>query len=389
MAYKRSYKKTWARGRAATKRVRKTAMRTRTLTRKRVGPVKGLHPFVVAQANPFHHGAIGVKVPDLNNLPSCTMLARNMYTLSGSTTTGVAGVFGTLPKYAHDISKAAGSPTPSTWQWNSLTTSPTFQSLDQYVPMYTEYGLVRCAAHGVRIMCGSNDTNTQGFVHIALVGMPTVSSGWTLPTSLTDMRNQIVYKKLTVAQLAMEPYIFANRFLDETAFAYRLPQAEHQVSADTSQWHTQNQWGHIVIALEGAVANTTVSVEAIHHYECIPKPTYNSTTNSTTPPARNDPEALGEGQAAGAGAGGTESTVNGALQVLNEMHNQAQWVAQYLNDPRFQDIARAANWIRENGDLFRRMYNGDPSAGFRLGRRVMRELNRSFNDRPTRIPRTG
>lgn len=346
-----------------------------------------MHPFVVAQANPFHSGAIGVKIPDLNNLPSCTMVCRNMYTLQGSATTGVACVSGTLPKIAFDISKPEASPTTSTWDWSGLTSGTTYTSLDQYTPMYTEFGLVRCAAHGVRLMCGSNDTNTQGFVHLALVGMPTTSTSWVLPKSLTDMRNQIVYKKLTVAQLATEPYIFSNRFLDETAFAYRLPNLDHAVGSTTATWNTQTQWGHIVIALEGAVANTVVSIESIHHYECIPKPTYNSTTNSTTPPSNNNPAALGAGQLAGNNSGGTERTVNGALEVIADLTRKAEWVAAFTGDPTLREISSAMNWINQNANYFARIYNGDVAAAYRLGRAARDVLNRSGNERPRQRPR--
>lgn len=378
-----------SRGRPAAKRTAKKAMRTRTLTRSTVMKKSSLHPFVIAQGNPFHPGAIGVKVPDLNNLPSCTMVCRNMYTLQGSATTGVASVLGTMPKIAYDISKADAVPTTSTWDWSGLTSGTTYTSLDQYTPMYTEFGLVRCAAHGVRLMCGSNDTNTQGFVHIALVGMPSISTSWVLPKSLTDMRNQIVYKKLTVAQLATEPYIFSNRFLDETAFAYRLPNLDYAVGTTTATWNTQTQWGHIVIALEGAVANTVLSIETIHHFECIPKPTYNSTTNSTTPPAANNPDALGEGQLAGNTPGGTERIVNNTLEVIADLSQKAAWVAAYTGDPTLRGIAAASAWINENAQFFARVYNGDLAAAHRLGRMARDMLNRSGSSRPRQRARIG
>lgn len=381
MVYKRPYTR-MNRGRPAAKRASKRVARTRGLTRKVPSRKPGLHPFVVAQGNPFHSAAIGVKIPDLNNLPSCTVLARNMYALIGNATQGSAAVFGTLPKYAYDVCKSDGSGTFTSWDWTSLTASPTYQNIDQYTPMYTEFGLVRCVAHGIRLMCGSSDTNTQGFVHIALVGMPASGAGWVLPKNLTDMRNQIVYKKLTIAQLALEPYIFANRFLDETAFAYRMPNAEHAQGATTATWNTQNQWGHIVIALEGASTSTTVSIETIHHFECIPKPTYNSATNSTTPPANNDPTALADGQLSGAINGGTERLMNQALEVIDDMSRKAEWVAAYLNDPRYAQIATAAEWISANAGLFQRVYNGDTRAAYQLGRNVRDALNTSGSQRP-------
>jgi len=133
MVYKRPYTR-MNRGRPAAKRASKRVARTRGLTRKVPSRKPGLHPFVVAQGNPFHSAAIGVKIPDLNNLPSCTVLARNMYALTGNTTQGSAAVFGTLPKYAYDVCKTDGSGTFTSWDWTSLTTSPTYQNIDQYNP---------------------------------------------------------------------------------------------------------------------------------------------------------------------------------------------------------------------------------------------------------------
>jgi len=282
---RRTYKRQPARRRRATRSYSNPFRKRRATPRKsyaRSATRPRLTKFELAQINPFDRRVIGVKIPDANTQPSDTYYAEDRIVFTyPATDLAIAKAFfpNTTALYTESVND-----TSSTWTWP---TNSTYSQAAVNADAAANFVLQRPVGHGVRLSCPNAPLNVTGFVHIGIYPISDfVNSNWPLPTSLSQMANLSWYRRFTLSSLTQKSVTVVNKFLDLTAQRYSDPGSDLIASSSDTQFHTGTGWCAIIIAIEGAQANTNcLSVESLVHFEAIPK--ISSTNTGGSSPAAN------------------------------------------------------------------------------------------------------
>lgn len=223
---------------------------------------RSLPQYVVAHTNPFHEGALGVKIPDQNSAPSGTAVSYNR--ISATIDNAYGGWVSAFRYHPMGYLVAASGVTSTTsFSWQAAFGGRT--PLVNQSALASQYGAVRTAAWGIQLSCRQSLNNAQGTVHIAQIPDILNGSTWEYPTSVAQMQACGGYKNIKLSQLCDKPHTEVGKFTDFTAFRYVDPG-----SADTGApgVFPVTGWTTIVVFVEGASLSTTVlEIDTIHHFE--------------------------------------------------------------------------------------------------------------------------
>jgi len=275
----RSYRRSYARSRAAPTRRRRTYSRAsstrRPRTSQRMCPCddQDLSPgqkFLLAQGDPFEPRALGCKIPDSSTQPSVPIACQE---LSGGPVVTVpatdVSAIAYLPGLSNSILQATSG--GGSWTWPVLFTGSNWNKRTDVVAAVEA---ARPVAHGLRISSNTAPTSATGYVHLALA-IETINNGvttWPYATSIAQMSGYSWYKRVTLASLTQTPLTIINKYVDETAFRYLgIDGPVAALGANANTFHIPLSWGALLIAVEGVPSTQPVQVEMMLHLECIPK----------------------------------------------------------------------------------------------------------------------
>lgn len=239
--------------------------------------------FALAQIDPFDTRCLGGKIPDSNSIPSIANCDTDQVALpTVASQNNRAMAF--WPTYT-DAVLLSGFPTadPNLVTWNTGTvanqTSAVWATRRNQPQVLANIEGIRPVAHAIRISSSLASTTATGFIHVGLATesrASAVSTEWELPTTVALMTGLAHYKRFTISSLTQSPITIINKWIDDTAFRYSVPQGQHRNLASSFNQNTfefGGSWGQLVVFIEGAPANQTaaVSVEHILHTEMIPK----------------------------------------------------------------------------------------------------------------------
>jgi len=222
--------------------------------------------FAAIQCDPFHPDLVGTKVPDVNSMPSLTNVDREEVPITIQSSS--INVFAIRPQESAYLVPYGTLTSNTQWTWPASFGGAIAAS--QATAMQTNYELCRPVSFGVRISTRLSALNASGSVHIALVAEQFVGSTWDYPTTMAQLLKAPYYRSIPVADLINNSIVVPGRFMDESAFTYRLPNVgPGSVPAGTLA--QTRGWGAIVVLIEGApgLSGEIVRVEYICHYEGI------------------------------------------------------------------------------------------------------------------------
>lgn len=280
-----------------------------TVTRSYKPRLPHIHPFALAQVNPFLDCAFGGRIPDPNTMPSETFyqLERNGCQADTTYGCGARAYSPNVAVYGHSTSTTASQ---TSWTWNA-TFGGTFATSD-ITDIRAHYTAARCVSHGVKIMSPENANVAQGYLHVCVYPASrfTGVTTWSEPTSVAQMMKCPSYRRFTLQSLIHTPVIVPNKFLDPTAFGYKSVADDNtSVVATSGVSPFTNGWGTIVVAIEGGITGgnaTKVDVEHIAHWEGL-KLISATNTNDNISAAPADFSALGAASATSATSTPTQS----------------------------------------------------------------------------------
>lgn len=264
--------------------------------------------FKLAQANPFHPEAVGVKYPDANSTPSCSIQCADTITLvtnaSGGTTKGFRPV----------ITGSWVDDSGTMLSWSAAFGG--MQDSSRKSSITSNFNQIRPVAHGIRLTSALSPNSVTGFVHVSL-HQPNMfnQTTWDFPTSVAQMCNAVTYKKIPLAVLCTKALTFVNRTVDFSSERYFDPSSD--LTATGTDLTFQNTgWGVIIVAIEGAPASqSVVQVEQLVHYEAIP---LKSGVADASPAARFSPTVIAD----------TTDFVNNADPIVITDQNENQVLAE-------------------------------------------------------------
>lgn len=239
----------------------------RATPRRTMGNFK-LHPFCLAQVNPFLPNAYGARVPDANTAASRAFFDVSTFSL-GVGTAAKTMAYMALPWLSPALVGFNSGATAT--DWAAATTYQGSQGdASRYTAIKAQFRLARAVAHGVRLSSPVSPLNANGYVHLCLNPSCTGGATWSLPLSIDQMKDLPGYKRISLASLTTSPVIYTNRFMDQRAFEYS--DVNDVPVADTGVFNSAaNGWMSIIVALDGTYnANATavqLNIENLVHYE--------------------------------------------------------------------------------------------------------------------------
>lgn len=273
----RSYRRSYARSRAAPVRRRRAYTRSAAPRRQRSqrmcpcedSELTSGQKFVLAQGDPFDPRSLGCKIPDSSTQPSVALACQELHTpfLVGIPASEV-GAVAYLPCVSSGIITATSGGGAFSWpaafggtNWNKRAD----------VVAAVEAG--RPVAHGIRISSSVAPTSATGYVHLACaVETVNLASSWGFANTIAQLSGYSWYKRVTLASLTQTPLTIINKYVDETAFRYLgLDGAPAASGANGNTFHIPLSWGALIIAVEGVPSSSPIQVEMLLHMECIPK----------------------------------------------------------------------------------------------------------------------
>lgn len=294
------------RRRRQTMRAPRRRMTSRTKTKQPCtcpGELSPTAKFALAQLDPFEPRALGAKVPDSNSIPSLANADTDQVaipTVASQTIRAMAF----WPTYT-DATLLSGYTTaaPNTLDWDTAVvagyTSAVLGNRRNQTNVVDAVEGIRPVAHAIRISSSLASTTATGFIHVGLATESRYSTAngttWELPNSVAQMTGLAYYKRFTVSSLTQSPITVINKWIDDTAFRYNLPNSRNGPTTSVGNHGTfefGGSWGQLVVFLEGVPASQSavVSVEHILLSEMIPKK--NSFILGTTA-APNSPATMG------------------------------------------------------------------------------------------------
>lgn len=268
--YRRSYRRKTYGGYRKYRR-RYSTYRRRYRRRKQIptfGRMRKLTRFQIAQADPFDQEAIGAKIPDANSMPSCPVQVCDTKTMTTDATHGVSVV--AVRPFASITFVDSSAPTGTTaWGWTAAYGGAVASARNSSIT--SNFTLIRPVAHGCRLTSGLSPNTVTGYVHVAIfAGNMFGATTWDFPTTVTQMTNGTIYKKIPLAQICTQSVTVVNRSVDFSNERY--VGATSNVAANATDLNFQTTgWGTIIIAVEGGPLNTAVvQIENLIHLECIP-----------------------------------------------------------------------------------------------------------------------
>jgi len=226
--------------------------------------------FVKAQINPFDMSVDGVKIPDSNTYPSTPVRVEDQ-DLGVATDLNGLKAFACLPMLKNRVVSHVAN-TAASWTWAAAYGQGTDSS--RLSAMTSAFQLVRPVAHGIKISCSAAPTTITGNLHVCVIAASDFGkTTWNFPTSVSDMSNGMFYRKYPLAMFTQQSLTVVNKFIDCTATRYIDPSSDGVDNSGDISFQT-NGWAAIIVAVEGAPANTSVlCLETVLHLECIPKAT--------------------------------------------------------------------------------------------------------------------
>jgi len=227
--------------------------------------------YILSQADPFDENVDGVKIPDANSQPSCTLKAEDTIDLTtGSIETAFFRAFN--PSCAN-YSVRGNTLTNTTWAFPTAFANAVDST--KLAQLRSDGEMFRPVAHAVRITSGLAPTNAKGFVHVCVFTQALYNQAtWAYPTSISQMQAVPGYKRMPIGRLTAEGLTVVNRPMDCTAQRYVDTDSPIYGNAGTMEFQSGLQWASILVAVTDVdVSSTPVSVEVIQHIEYIPRAT--------------------------------------------------------------------------------------------------------------------
>lgn len=320
-----------------------------------------LHPFALGQINPFHDNVFGVKIPDLNSIPSESFYQIDNVAFTTDAVNGVTSA--AFFPGANTFMASGGAAGPDSWTFGAAYGGINARS-DQ-ADIVSHYNTVRSVAHGLKLSCPLSVTVATGYVHVCLYAMSTFNQAtWELPVSVSQMMKLPGYKRITLSELTQRPFIVVNKFVDETAFKYTDVDSDEFSSANKHEFHIPRGWCGVLIAVTGAgVSQKCLEVVDILHSEGLRRLTSTNSNHQDSAEPSN-PEALRTASILG----------SSGSNVSQEPQSDAEQESMV-----FSALNTAMNFVRNSraaSDLASAAAN---AAVNHIGRRVTRGLARGFN----------
>jgi len=232
-----------------------------------------LHPFLVAQMNPFSPRALGCRVPDQS-----TAFSGGFHTQDQTFIDNAAAGFASACVFLPNTNTYASNMTPASA--STITVPAAFGGYmypARQTSIASSYALVRPVAHAVRLTTSVAPQNCQGFVHSAVFPMSMFGvSSWEVPLSIASMVDLPGYSRTPLASLIENPLIVVNRFLGPDSFIYSDPTDSQLINQPKAALDSPNGWCVIMIWLTGAYSaaapSNQLACEAICHFEGIASP---------------------------------------------------------------------------------------------------------------------
>lgn len=250
--------------------VRSTVKRPTTHRRSMYGVSSAqLHPFLIAQMDPFDPRCAGVRVPDASSNPSSAVIMKDERSITPSIAGNLAAMY-FYPNNAYSCVPATDGAGSVSWgaAWGTNPAGWTRGS-----SLSTNFQLARPVAHGVRVTVPTAPTSTVGYLHVCLY--PTDTYGyatWPLPTTVAQMKDLPSYMRITLASLTQNPLVIVNKFMDATAFRYTHTTSGEVTTLGAGTFEVPNSWNGILLMFEGTNSTAAVAdVEIICHLEAIGK----------------------------------------------------------------------------------------------------------------------
>lgn len=269
--YRRRYRRRSYGGRTVV--IKKTVARRRrrrnkrsTVSSKKKKAVK-MTRFQVAQVNPFHQDAVGAKIPDANSMPSCPIQICDNVGVNADAVNGVACT--AIRPFVSTTFVAATAAGASSWTWQALFAGGTNSTRRGSIT--ANFSLVRPVAHGIRLTSALSPNSVTGYVHVAIFSSEMFGeTTWDFPTTLSQMANGTIYKKIPLALLCGKSTTIVNRSIDFSSERYHDPSSSLVATATDTSFQTVG-WGTVIVAVEGApLGSACLQIENLIHLEGIP-----------------------------------------------------------------------------------------------------------------------
>jgi len=232
--------------------------------------------FALAQLDPFEPLAQGAKVPDSTTIPSIANCDTDQVALTTSAAQTLAA-FAFWPTYT--AATLVATHAAGVLSWNT-TTVGALQNRRNQAAVVTNIEGIRPVAHAIRISSSLASTSATGFVHIGIATesrLTAVANTWQLPVDVNEMTGLAHYKRFTLSALTQSPITAINKWLDETAFRYEIPEAINAptgTASNLANFVFGGSWGQLVVMVENVPASSTIlSAEHILLTEMLPKKT--------------------------------------------------------------------------------------------------------------------
>jgi len=224
-----------------------------------------LHPYTLAQVNPFDRNCYDCRIPDANTAPSSPFFAYDELAVDMSTTN--AHCIACIPHCQYYAIAATNNVDPSGWTWPAA-----FGGLQTQVKassVTTQYTVARTVAHGIRISCGLSPTTVTGYVHVALYTLSDYGqTTWQYPTTIASMTELPYYRRFTLAELTQGAVTISNKFNDVTSRLYRDTSDTGKPVLTGTLYQWSQGWMTILVAIEGAPTGArALVIENINHME--------------------------------------------------------------------------------------------------------------------------
>nr|UOF76694.1 coat protein [Cressdnaviricota sp.] len=231
----------------------------------RTRAVVELHPYTLAQVNPFDRNCYDCRIPDANTAPSSPFFAYDELQMDMSTTN--AYCVACIPHCQYYAIAATNNVDPSGWTWPAAFGGLNSQSKASSVT--AQYTLARTVAHGIRISCGLSPTTVTGYVHVALYSLSDYGqTTWQYPTTIAQMTELPYYRRFTLAELTQGAVTISNKFNDISSRLYRDTSDTGKPTLTGTLYQWSQGWMSILVAVEGAPSGSrALVIESINHME--------------------------------------------------------------------------------------------------------------------------
>lgn len=228
-------------------------------------PMVQLHPYTLAQVNPFDRNCYDCRIPDANTAPSSPFFSYDELAMDMSTTN--AYCVACIPHCQYYAIAATNNVDPAGWTWPAAFGGLNSQTKASSVT--AQYTLARTVAHGIRISCGLSPTTVTGYVHVALYSLSDYGqTTWQYPTTIAQMTELPYYRRFTLAELTQGAVTISNKFNDVTSRLYRDTSDTGKPTTTGTLYQWSQGWMSILVAVEGApTGSRALVIECINHME--------------------------------------------------------------------------------------------------------------------------